>query len=110
MKNIIPYGTQNISKNNILNLKKILKSNYLTQGPTVKKFEKIISNYCNSKYAVAVNSATSALHISCIALGLKKNDILWTSPISFVASANCAVHCGAMVDFVDIDLQCLGKW
>ena len=105
MKNIIPYGTQNISKDDILNVNKILKSNYLTQGPTVKKFEKIISNYCNSKYAVAVNSATSALHISCIALGLKKNDILWTSPISFVASANCAVHCGAMVDFVDIDLN-----
>ena len=82
---------------------KILKSEFLTQGPQVKIFEKAISDYCNVKYSIAVNSATSALHLSCLSLGLKKDDWVWTSPITFVASANCAFYCGANVDLVDID-------
>ena len=103
VKKIIPYGRQNISQSDIDSVVEILKSDYLTQGPKVIKFEKAIANYTNSSYGVAVNSATSALHISCMALGLSKNDIIWTSPISFVASSNCALYCGAKVDFVDID-------
>ena len=77
----------------------------MTQGSQVIKFEQSISNYCSSKHSVAFNSATSALHASCLALGLKENDYVWTSPISFVASANCALYCGAKIDFVDINLQ-----
>ncbi len=100
---MIPYGKQDINNDDIESLIKVLKSNYLTQGPEVPKFEESISNFCGSSYTVAVTSATAALHLSCIALGLKKNDYLWTSPISFVASANCAKYCGAKVDFVDID-------
>jgi UDP-4-amino-4,6-dideoxy-N-acetyl-beta-L-altrosamine transaminase/dTDP-4-dehydrorhamnose reductase len=103
IKKVIPYGRQNISDEDIKSVMNVLKSDYLTQGPEVPNFEKAITNYTNSKFGVAVNSATSALHISCIALGLSKNDILWTSPITFVASANCALYCGAKVDFVDID-------
>tara|TARA_B100001250_G_scaffold149451_1_gene128017 strand:+ start:14137 stop:16266 length:2130 start_codon:yes stop_codon:yes gene_type:complete len=102
-RKIIPYGRQNISNDDIKSVVDILKSDYLTQGPEVPNFEKAIANYTNSKFGIAVNSATSALHISCIALGLSKNDILWTTPISFVASANCGLYCGAKVDFVDID-------
>ena len=100
---MIPYGKQNINQDDIDSVVDILKSNYLTQGPKVPLFEKKISEYCNSKFAVAVNSATSALHIACLALGLKKGDKLWTSPNSFVASANCGLYCGAKVDFVDIN-------
>ena len=100
---IIPYGRQNINEDDINEVNKILRSDFLTQGPTVISFENAISNYTNSKYSIAVNSATSALHISCLALGVKKNDIVWTSPISFVASSNCAIYCGAKVNFVDID-------
>ena len=81
----------------------VLTSDFLTQGPKVPKFEKIVSEHCGANHAVAVNSATSALHIACLALGLKKGDYLWTSPISFVASANCGRYCGAKIDFVDID-------
>ena len=103
VKKVIPYGRQNISEEDIKSVVDVLKSDYLTQGPEVPNFEKAIANYTNSKFGVAVNSATSALHISCMALGLSKNDILWTSPITFVASANCALYCGAKVDFVDID-------
>lgn len=100
---MIPYGKQNIEKDDIKAVLKVLKSDFLTQGPVTPEFEAKISNYTNSKHAVAVNSATSALHISCIALGVGKGDIVWTSPISFVASSNCALYCGASVDFVDID-------
>ena len=103
IKKIIPYGRQNISSDDIKSVVEVLKSDYLTQGPEVINFENSFSKYTRSKYSVAVNSATSALHISCMALGLSKNDIVWTSPISFVASSNCAVYCGARVDFVDID-------
>jgi len=100
---MIPYSKQDINEDDIESVIKILKSDFLTQGPTVPKFEESISSFCGSKYSVAVTSATAALHLSCLALGLKKGDYLWTSPISFVASANCARYCGANVDFVDID-------
>ena len=102
---MIPYGKQNIDKDDIDAVVKVLKSDFLTQGPITPKFESKIAEYTNAKYAVAVNSATSALHISCIALGVTKDDIVWTSPISFVASSNCALYCGASVDFVDIDRE-----
>ena len=100
---MIPYGKQSINKADIDAVVNVLNSDYLTQGPQVHLFEQTISNYCGSNYSVAVNSATSALHISCLALGLSQGDWLWTSPNSFVASANCGRYCGADVDFVDID-------
>lgn len=100
---MIPYGRQDISIEDIDAVVSVLKSDFLTQGPIVPAFEQLIADYCNANYAVAVNSATSALHIACLALGVKKGDIVWTSPITFVASANCALYCGADVDFVDID-------
>ena len=100
---MIPYGKQDINQSDIEAVVAVLKSDFLTQGPQVPLFEKNVSNYCNAQYGVAVNSATSALHIACLSLGLSKDDWLWTSPNSFVASANCALYCGAKVDFVDID-------
>ena len=104
MKNkFIPYGRQEISNQDIESVIEVLKSDFITQGTKVPLFEKLISEYCGAKFAYAVNSATSALHLGCLSLGLKKGDILWTSPISFVASANCALYCGANIDFVDID-------
>jgi UDP-4-amino-4,6-dideoxy-N-acetyl-beta-L-altrosamine transaminase len=99
----IPYGRQNISDEDIKAVVEVLKSDFLTQGPVVPEFEKIVSKYCGAAYGVAVNSATSALHIACLALGVGSGDLVWTTPISFVASANCARYCGADVDFVDID-------
>jgi len=102
---MIPYGKQDITDEDIKAVTTILKSDFLTQGPAVPKFENSISKYVDSKYAIAANSATSALHIACLALGLTKGDILWTSPNSFVASSNCGLYCGATVDFVDIDLD-----
>ena len=102
-KKIIPYGRQSIDNRDIKNVVNVLKSDFLTSGPTVEKFEKEIRKYSNSKFSVSANSATSALHIACLALGLSKGDILWTTPITFVASANCALYCNAKVDFVDID-------
>ena len=99
----IPYGRQDISQADIDAVVEVLQSDYLTQGPTVPKFEWAVANYCGSEYALAVNSATSALHIACLALELGPGDWLWTSPITFVASANCGLYCGAQVDFVDID-------
>ena len=102
---MIPYSTQTINKEDIKEVIKTLQSQFLTQGPKVEKFEKIIAKKVGSKFASVVNSATSALHISCMALGFKKNDTLWTSPNTFVASANCGLHCGASVDFVDIDKE-----
>ncbi len=100
---MIPYSTQKIDKKDIKEVIKTLKSPFLTQGPKVTQFEKVISSSVNAKYAAATNSATSALHISCMALGFKKGDILWTTPNTFVASSNCALHLGGKVDFVDID-------
>ena len=99
----LPYSRQEVKEEDIKNVVKVLKSDYLTQGDSVPLLEKKISNKVKSKYCVGVNSATSALHLSCLALGLKEKDILWTSPNSFVASANCGQYCGAEVDFVDID-------
>ena len=100
---MIPYGRQNIDKTDIEAILKVLKSDFITQGPTTPEFEKAIAKKTNSKYSCAVNSATSALHIACLSLDIGKNDIVWTSPVSFVASSNCALYCGATVDFVDID-------
>jgi UDP-4-amino-4,6-dideoxy-N-acetyl-beta-L-altrosamine transaminase len=100
---IIPYSRQHINKEDISAVTKALKKNFITQGPNIVSFEKKLKKFTGAKYAVAVNSATSALHISCLALGLKKNDILWTSANTFVASANCALYCGAKIDLVDID-------
>jgi UDP-4-amino-4,6-dideoxy-N-acetyl-beta-L-altrosamine transaminase len=100
---MIPYGRQDISESDIQAVIEVLKSDFLTQGPIVPAFEKAVSDYCNANHAFAVNSATSALHIACLALGVGKGDLVWTSPITFVASANCALYCGADVDFVDID-------
>ncbi len=99
----IPYGKQTISEQDIQAVVDVLRSDWLTQGPSVERFERAVADYCGVNCAVAVNSATSALHIACLAAGLGGGDILWTSPISFVASANCARYCGADVDFVDID-------
>jgi UDP-4-amino-4,6-dideoxy-N-acetyl-beta-L-altrosamine transaminase len=100
---MIPYGRQNISQADIDAVMKVLHSDFLTQGPMVPCFEEALSQYCGAQHAVAVNSATSALHIACVALDLGLGDWLWTSPNTFVASANCALYCGAKVDFVDID-------
>lgn len=102
---MIPYGRQEITPEDIQAVKSVLESDYLTQGPVVPLFEGTVAGYCGAKHAVAVNSATSALHIACLALGLGPGDVLWTSPITFVASANCALYCGAEVDFVDIDSE-----
>jgi UDP-4-amino-4,6-dideoxy-N-acetyl-beta-L-altrosamine transaminase len=99
----IPYGRQDINQRDIDAVVAVLRSDFLTQGPTVPAFEKAVANYCGVQHAVAVNSATSALHIACLALGVGKGDVVWTTPITFVASANCALYCGAMVDFIDID-------
>ncbi len=99
----IPYGRQDISQGDIEAVVEVLRSDWLTQGPMVPQFEQAVADYCGASHAVAVNSATSALHIACLALDLGKGDVLWTSPNSFVASANCALYCGADVDFVDID-------
>ena len=100
---MISYGKQNITKSDIESVTKVLKSDFLTQGPQVPIFENSIKKIIKSNFCVATSSATSALHISCLALGLKKGDIFWTSPITFAASANCALYCEASVDFVDID-------
>lgn len=100
---MIPYGRQDITEADIDAVGAVLRSDFLTQGPVVPRFEAAVAQHCGVPHAIAVNSATSALHIACLALGLGPGDILWTSPITFVASANCALYCGAGVDFVDID-------
>jgi UDP-4-amino-4,6-dideoxy-N-acetyl-beta-L-altrosamine transaminase len=100
---MIPYGRQDVSQADIDAVVEVLRSDFLTQGPMVPRFEETVANYCGAKHAIAVNSATSALHIACLVLDLGPGDWLWTSPNTFVASANCALHCGAQVDFVDID-------
>lgn len=100
---MIPYGKQEVIQEDIDSVVDVLRSDFLTQGPQVPLFEQSLIEHTNAKYALAVNSATSALHIACLALGLGEGDYLWTSPITFVASANCGLYCGAKVDFVDID-------
>jgi UDP-4-amino-4,6-dideoxy-N-acetyl-beta-L-altrosamine transaminase len=100
---MIPYGKQDIQQSDIDAVVDVLNSDFLTQGPKVPAFEKELTDYTGAKHALAVNSATSALHIACLSLGLGKGDWLWTTPITFVASANCGLYCGANIDFVDID-------
>lgn len=100
---MIPYGKQDLDDDDIAAVVSVLKSEHLTQGPVVPAFEQAIANYCNSSFATATSSATSALHIACLALNVNKGDIVWTSPISFVASSNCALYCEAKIDFVDIN-------
>lgn len=100
---MIPYGRQEIIQADIDAVVSVLQSDFLTQGPQVPKFEQMLASHVGAKHGLAVNSATSALHIACLALGLGPGDWLWTSPVTFVASANCALYCNAQVDFVDID-------
>ncbi|WP_339409881.1 UDP-4-amino-4,6-dideoxy-N-acetyl-beta-L-altrosamine transaminase [Pseudomonas sp. EA_35y_Pfl2_R5] len=100
---MIPYGRQDITQADIDAVVAVLQSDFLTQGPMVPRFEQVVAQHVGARHALAVNSATSALHIACLALGLGPGDRLWTTPITFVASANCALYCGAEVDFVDID-------
>ena len=100
---MIAYGRQDVSQEDIDAVVSVLSSDWLTQGPVVPKFEDAVSSYCGSDFAIAVNSATSALHLACMALNVKEGDYVWTSPNSFVASANCALYCKASIDFVDID-------
>ena len=104
---MIPYGRQNIEESDIEAVVNVLRSDWITQGPVIGQFEGAVAAYCGAKFAVAVNSATSALHSACAALDLGPGDRLWTSPNTFVASANCALYCGALVDFVDIDPRTL---
>lgn len=99
----IPYGRQDVTDEDVLEVERVLRSEFLTQGQAVPLFEEVLAEYCDATSAICVNSATSALHLACLALELGSDDILWTSPITFVASANCARYCGARVDFVDID-------
>ena len=99
----IPYGKQSISAADVQAVVDVLSSDWLTQGPVIEQFEQAIAKYCGAQHAVAVSNATAGLHIACMALGLGPGDRLWTSPNTFVASANCALYCGAEVDFVDID-------
>lgn len=100
---MIPYSRQDISEADIEAVIAVLRSDFLTQGPAVPRFERVVADYCGAGHAVAVSSATSALHIACLALGVSSGDLVWTSPIGFVAGANCALYCGADIDFVDID-------
>ena len=100
---MIPYGKQTVSPEDAAAVEEVLSSDFLTQGPQTPEFEREMATYCGAGHACAANSATSALHLACLSLGLGSGDYLWTSPITFVSSANCALHCGAAVDFVDID-------
>src|SRR3954471_11692948 len=99
---MIPYGRQSISDEDVQAVIAVLRSDFLTQGPQVPRFEQAVAALCDVPHAVAMNSATSALHVACLALGVGPGDRVWTSPNTFVASANCARYCGAQVDFVDI--------
>lgn len=100
---MIPYGRQSIAETDIAAVIDVLRSDFLTQGPCVPQFENTLCALTGAQHAVVVNSATSALHIACLALGVQAGDMVWTSPVTFVASANCAIYCGASIDFVDID-------
>lgn len=100
---MIYYGRQDINETDIRAVEEVLRSDFLTQGPAIERFEGKVAEYCEARYAVAVTNATSALYIACLAAGIGKGDLVWTTPITFTASANCARYCGADVDFVDID-------
>lgn len=102
---MIPYGRQDIQEEDLSAVLEVLQSDFLTQGPAVPQFEQVVARHCEAKHAVAVNSATSALHIALLALGVGPGDIVWTSPNTFVASSNAALYCGAEIDFVDIDAK-----
>jgi len=102
---MIPYGRQDVTQADIDAVVSVLQSDFLTQGPMVPRFEQSVAQHVGASHALAMNSATSALHVACLALGLGNGDWLWTTPITFVASANCGLYCGAQVDFVDIDPQ-----
>ena len=102
---MIPYGKHNIQQEDIDAVVDVLKYQFLTQGEQVPKFESALCEYTGAQFAICVNSATSGLHVACLALGIAKGDIVWTTPNSFAASANCALYCGASVDFVDIHPQ-----
>ena len=103
MSDVIPYGRQHVSEEDIEAVVEVLRSDYLTQGPVVPAFEGKVAHYCGASHAIATSNATAALHIACLALGVGPGDRVWTSPISFVASSNCALYCGAEVDFIDVD-------
>ena len=105
MKEYIPYSRQSVTEEDIQSVNRVLRSDYLTTGPTVPLFEEKVSEKLKVSHSIATNSATSALHIACLSLDLKKGDYLWTSPITFVASSNCGLYCGAKIDFVDIDIS-----
>lgn len=105
MNNYIPYGRQVISDQDVEAVIRVLRSEYLTQGPAIPSFENRLIEYCGVRHAVAMNSATSALHVAYLALGLTAGDVIWTTPITFVATANAALYCNATVDFVDVDLE-----
>ena len=100
---MIRYSCQSITEADVEAVTRVLRSDWLTQGPTIEHFERVVAEYCGASYGVAVSSGTAALHLACLAVGLGPGDILWTSAVTFVASANCARYCGADVDFVDID-------
>jgi UDP-4-amino-4,6-dideoxy-N-acetyl-beta-L-altrosamine transaminase len=100
---VIPYGRQSISEADVEAVAQVLRSDFLTQGPAVQRFEQAVAGYCGAAHGVAMCNATAALHVACVALDLGPGDLLWTSPVTFAASANCALYCGADVDFVDID-------
>lgn len=100
---MIPYGKQEVTAEDVAQVVQVLTSDFITQGKTVPEFERAVASYCSAQYGVAVNSGTSALHLACLALGVGEGDLVWTTPITFVASANCARYCSADVDFVDID-------
>jgi UDP-4-amino-4,6-dideoxy-N-acetyl-beta-L-altrosamine transaminase len=102
---MIPYGRQDISEQDIQAVVDVLRSNTLTQGPAVTQFERVTADYCGAKYTLATSNATAALHLACLALGLGAGDVLWTASNTFAASSNCALYCGATVDFVDIDAR-----
>lgn len=102
---MIPYGRQHITEDDIAAVTAVLRSDYLTQGPAVPTFEQAVAAHCGVAHAIAVSNATAALHIACLALEVGPGDLVWTTPITFVASANCALYCGAEVDFVDIDAR-----
>jgi UDP-4-amino-4,6-dideoxy-N-acetyl-beta-L-altrosamine transaminase len=103
MSRFIPYGRQQVDDEDVAAVVEVLRSDFLTQGPAVPAFEAAVASYCGAAHAVAANSATSSLHLACLALGVGPGDLVWTSPVTFVASANCARFCGAAVDFVDVD-------
>ncbi|MFL6636159.1 MAG: UDP-4-amino-4,6-dideoxy-N-acetyl-beta-L-altrosamine transaminase [Massilia sp.] len=100
---MIPYGRQSISDEDIASVERVLRSDWITQGPAITQFERSLADYTGARHGLAVSNATAGLHLACLALGVGKGDLVWTSPNTFLASANCALYCGADVDFVDID-------